>query len=167
MTLPTCLDCSSKVKTKKAIRCLACFVKYNRGANCWQYKGKEKPKCMDCGNQTRQHASKRCRECYEKTMIGETSPRWKGGITVRKDGRVISTKNDRLNYRLVVEKIIGRQLKRREAVHHINENPSDDRPENLFLFRNFSAHQKWHLYIRHRGILGTILKSNLDVYTLK
>lgn len=54
--------------------------------------------------------------------------------------------------RLVMEQTIGRFLKPEEIVHHKGtkypmssiENKSDDRPENLRLFENKSAHTKFH-----------------------
>lgn len=34
-------------------------------------------------------------------------------------------------YRLVAEQMLGRPLRSDEVVHHINDDPTDDRPENL------------------------------------
>ncbi len=45
---------------------------------------------------------------------------------------------------LVMEEHIGRFLTPEERVHHNNEIKIDDRPENLRLFLNESAHQKFH-----------------------
>ena len=57
---------------------------------------------------------------------------------------------------LVMEKIIGRYLEPEEVVHHKGvkypfgsiENKQDDSPENLQLFSNSSAHQKFHHFLR-------------------
>ena len=46
-------------------------------------------------------------------------------------------------HRLVMEKAVGRKLKRHEHVHHINRKRDDNRPENLELI-NWSEHGKKH-----------------------
>lgn len=51
-------------------------------------------------------------------------------------------------HRLVLERDLGRLLKRGEQVHHISEYKQDNRLENLFLCRNdqhLRAHDKKHL----------------------
>lgn len=49
---------------------------------------------------------------------------------------------------LVMEKKIGRYIIKPEVVHHINEIKSDNRIENLLLFKNNSEHIK----IAHKNI---------------
>lgn len=48
-----------------------------------------------------------------------------------------------LRYRVVMEKHLGRLLTKDEHVHHINENPLDDRLENLKLTTR-TEHPKLH-----------------------
>lgn len=71
----------------------------------------------------------------------EGNPRWKGGVYlcggrfwVKKEG------HPRANIRgyisrslLVAERKEGRNINKKEVIHHINGNPSDDRPENLMV----------------------------------
>lgn len=47
-------------------------------------------------------------------------------------------------HRLVMERKIGRRLRRGEVVHHINRVRADNRPENLQLFASHSEHLKHH-----------------------
>lgn len=53
---------------------------------------------------------------------------------------------------VVMEKLLGRPLKDGEVIHHINEDKTDNRPENLMLFESHSEHMKYHWALRH----GTI-----------
>jgi hypothetical protein len=50
-----------------------------------------------------------------------------------------------LEHRLVIEKIIGRYLLPREECHHRNRKKADNRPKNLMVFKNHSAHRLFEL----------------------
>ena len=67
---------------------------------------------------------------------GQHSPNWKGGKEITKEGYVciwLSRKEKILEQRLVMEKHLGRKLKRSEVIYHINGNNADNRIENLRL----------------------------------
>ena len=67
---------------------------------------------------------------------GERHHRWKGGQFVRPDGSIVITagKNKgKYLHRLVMEQALGRPLKRREKVFHIDHNKSNNDISNLRL----------------------------------
>lgn len=77
---------------------------------------------------------------------GESSPAWRGGRTVHKQGYVsvvvadddpFACMRDQRGYvpehRLVMARKLGRALRASETVHHINGRKDDNRPENLEL----------------------------------
>ena len=66
----------------------------------------------------------------------------------------------RLEHRVIMEKIVGRELTRDEIVHHINLDPRDNRPENLMLM-NQSDHVSYHIALNKRGIKPTVYHINM------
>ncbi len=84
---------------------------------------------------------------------GADNPRWKGGeisdghgrVMVYMPGHPLATMLGNVyayRYRLVAEEKLGRPLKKGEIVHHINGDQSDDRPDNLAVLPNQSAHAR-------------------------
>lgn len=45
---------------------------------------------------------------------------------------------------LVAEQILGRELKDKEVVHHIDKNRSNNNPENLMIFATAGDHARFH-----------------------
>ena len=92
------------------------------------------------------------RKRTSETMKGRLPPSYKGGRTIT-NGRVYILNRDHPNahasgyimeHRLVMEKILGRYLTCEEVVHHIDNNPSNNSPDNLMLFSNKAAHRRHH-----------------------
>lgn len=107
--------------------------------------------------------SKKCRTLKLKNSnIGDKNPHWKGGFSVRSDGRkmvyikghpnaYLCGSSYILEYRLVAEKKLGRYLKDDEIVHHVNGDITDNRPENLEVTTQ-SKHAFTHSMDRKRNI---------------
>ena len=55
---------------------------------------------------------------------------------------------------LVMESIVGRYLEKTERIHHVNHKRTDNRPENLILFRDDTDHNKYHAFFRRKEALG-------------
>ena len=93
-----------------------------------------------------------------RNLIPSNTATWRGGRHSDEKGYVLiympshpKTKDGRYVYehRLVMEKHLGRYLKSKEVVHHINGIKSDNRIENLEV-TNQSKHASEHLSQRNR-----------------
>jgi len=79
---------------------------------------------------------KKCGINLKGVPSGERHHRWKGGRFIRPDGSIVITAGkDKGKYlhRLVMERHLGRPLKRREKVYHIDGNKSNNELINLRL----------------------------------
>ena len=72
----------------------------------------------------------------------EKHPGWKGGIKIGYNGYVIVRRyrKDCLQHRIIAEIKIGRKLRKGEVVHHIDENKTNNDPNNLMVFSSSSEH---------------------------
>lgn len=86
-----------------------------------------------------------------KNHKGKNHYHWNGGRYKGTDGYWhIRGKNGKYlrEARLVMAKKINRELTSKEIIHHINGNPSDDRPENLYLFSDHKSHANYEANLR-------------------
>ncbi len=96
---------------------------------------------------------------------GKESFAWKGGISINTNGHRliysgIENEKGKPKYieeeRLVAKKILGDIFDEKCRIYHLNRNNSDNRPENLYYFKN----QSEALKAMYNGTI-TNLKSNL------
>ena len=68
------------------------------------------------------------------------------------DGKSYSKYFGRHEHRVVAEQMLGRTLKPGEVVHHIDGNPRNNVPSNLFVFASQKEHAEHHAFLKY--VLG-------------
>lgn len=153
---------------KQEKKCLMCGKFFEKKQNCSK---KEWMKSKFCSNQCRHSVcsfkkgitpwnknTKGLQVAWNKgrkmpEISGKNHPRWKGGVKIKTSGYILIQNTDHPHHnkqgyvpehRLVMEKHLGRYLHPKEVVHHINEIISDNRLENLQLFKNNGEHMSYH-----------------------
>ena len=97
---------------------------------------------------TKEKLSLACKGKY----VGKNNPAWKGGKLIQNKYFEIyspthpfKNKNNRVReHRLIVEKQLGRYLTKKETVHHIDNNPLNNKVNNLMIFSSNAAHKRFH-----------------------
>ena len=89
----------------------------------------------------------------KRRLKGEKHHLWRGGKTISEMGYILIKKpnhpfrNSRgyvREHRIILEIHLGYMLCGKECPHHINRIKNDNRLENLILFKNQSAHSRFH-----------------------
>lgn len=177
-----CLDCHKEI-SKGHVRCHKCYF-YHIGHKPVLYQNKDWlwgqyqkglsfdsiTKLANCGHTNiyqwfKKFGLKSRPAPCKGTCQRELNPNWKGGHFKLPNGYFYQHHPEPHAYQsksyyvyehiLIMEKKIGRLLVKPETVHHLNGSPSDNRPENLMLFKNNAEHR------RYEGQLGQFVKNLL------
>lgn len=136
-------------------KCVICGANVSRWESPARQK-REKDKRVFCG-----------RTCAGKGRMGKRHPQWRGGRTIDKYGYVLVYKPDHpfsdykgrvREHRIVMEKMIGRILLQSEVVHHLDDNPSNNKPSNLVLYASNAEHKAEDNKRRKRDGNGRLIK---------
>ncbi len=100
---------------------------------------------------------------------GNKHPNWKGGkiivdgyIYVHKPKHPNATQDGYvLEHRLIMEKHLKRYLRKKEIVHHKDNNKINNIIKNLALNKNQGEHNKYHIKIRNE--LGRFISGGVTV----
>src|SRR5665811_1959404 len=76
---------------------------------------------------------------------GKGSVHWKGGVKKSYGYRLV-TINGRYfpEHRIIAATVMKRGLRKGEVVHHIDINPLNNNPENLYVFPSQKEHKAYH-----------------------
>jgi len=97
--------------------------------------------------------------CRGKDMSGAGHPLWKGGKTINGGGYVsVSTAPNvrRREHIMIAERALGHSLPPRAVVHHIDEDTTNNRPENLIICENNGYHKLLHARARRIKDTGSL-----------
>lgn len=130
--------------------------------------------CDECGKKTERHrsqlfenmfCSRKCAKVFtsarmtamnEELNPDRMTPKTKEKLrkaqlkNAEEDGAIWYVKKyGRHEHRIVMEKMIGRKLRKGEVVHHEDRDKRNNSPENLKLFASQAEHAAWHTKERY------------------
>ena len=90
---------------------------------------------------------------FKKSVNGGHGINWKGGRKIHEDGYIQIWKPNHSNanangyvyeHVLIASEMLGRKIPDGVIVHHVNNDPSDNHPNNLVICENRSYHRLIH-----------------------
>lgn len=120
-----------------------------RKRNKWQETHSWDNRCVDCNKLIYNYAT-RCNHCNNKW---EKNPRYVANYRYKDKRGFIHIKNPEFDghnqrylfeHRFVMEKYLGRKLRKKETVHHLDLNAVNNDIINLLLFSNYKTHSTFH-----------------------
>ncbi len=111
--------------------------------------------------------SVRCKSCNERyAHLGKKNTTWKpiGSSFVNTNGyRIIKIAENywKSEHTFKVEEFIKRKLTKNEIVHHIDNNRSNNKLSNLYIFHQKWLHRMFTVLINYNVISFHVLTSNL------
>jgi hypothetical protein len=155
-----CKDCGVKIDYR-SIRCNKC-----RSIVDNPFEGKHHSK------ETRKIIGEKSKAKFTKKFIKKVyTDRFQGnkhrainGYTLVKDYNHPdkNSHGDMLEHRLVMEKKIGRRLKKKEIVHHIDQDRANNKRRNLYLCSGMSSHGMVHASFRK--LLPILLEKKIVIF---
>ena len=93
------------------------------------------------------HFSELNRKLNPTRMTPETKEKIRNSHLGTGEDKTYSKFYGRHEHRVVAEQILGRALGSEEVVHHIDGNPRNNQPENLFVFSSQADHAAHHKFL--------------------
>lgn len=96
-------------------------------------------------------------------LVGKKPPLWNGGRNVKIDGRIRIWNPEHLRadkqgyvqeHILIAEKALGKSLPIKAVIHHVNNNPGDNFPNNLVICQDNAYHKLIHRRTRAFAACG-------------
>lgn len=109
--------------------------------------------CEACGNtyQAWSQIQKFCSSCYaERKRLAKESISTNKYVYIKAANRQVN--ENKWEHRRLAESVLKRKLTCHEIVHHINDNPKDNRLENLMMMDR-RLHGKLHNYLKDQRVI--------------